>query len=70
MPEHIDCVEIAREVVDAAPHLREANHDLFTDPRYRVILDDARAYLQHSEIEYDIIATDCTDLQYRGNASL
>jgi len=70
MLERIDCVEIAPEVVRAAPHLREANHDLFSDPRYRVIFDDARSYLEHGEETYDVIATDCTDLQYRGNAGL
>jgi spermidine synthase len=68
--ERIDCVEIASEVVGAAPHLREANHDLFSDPRYRVIMDDARAYLRHTDTQYDVIATDCTDLRYKGNASL
>lgn len=68
--EQADCVEIAPEVVGAAPHLREANHDLFDDPRYRIISDDARAYLRHTPERYDIIATDCTDLRYKGNASL
>jgi spermidine synthase/tetratricopeptide (TPR) repeat protein len=68
--ERIDCVEIAPEVLRAAPYLREANHDLFSDPRYRVIIDDARSFLEHADETYDVIATDCTDLQYRGNASL
>ncbi len=68
--ERIDCVEIAPEVLRAAPSLREANHDLFSDPRYRVVIDDARSFLEHGGETYDVIATDCTDLQYRGNASL
>jgi spermidine synthase len=68
--ERIDCVEIAPEVVRAAPHLREANHDLFSDRRYRIVIDDARSFLEHTSETYDVIATDCTDLQYRGNASL
>jgi spermidine synthase len=70
MLERVDCVEIAPEVVNAAPHLREANHDLFAQPGYRVVFDDARSYLRHTNIGYDIIATDCTDLRYKGNASL
>jgi spermidine synthase len=70
MLESVDCVEIAPEVVAAAPYLREANHHLFDDRRYRIIIDDARAYLLHTSASYDIIATDCTDLRYRGNASL
>jgi spermidine synthase len=68
--EQVDCIEIAPEVVNAAPHLHEANHDLFEQPNYRVLFDDARAYLRHTTATYDIIATDCTDLRYKGNASL
>jgi spermidine synthase len=70
MLERIDCVEIAPEVAGAASYLKEANHDLFGDPRYHVIFDDARSLLAHTDERYDVIATDCTDLQYRGNAAL
>lgn len=40
------------------------------DPRYRVLMDDARAYLRFTETKYDVIATDCTDLRYKSNANL
>lgn len=40
------------------------------DPRYRIILDDARSYLHFTDTRYDIIATDCTDLRYKSNANL
>jgi spermidine synthase len=40
------------------------------DPRYRLIIDDARAYLRFNETQYDVIATDCTDLRYKSNANL
>ena len=40
------------------------------DPRYEIILDDARSYLRHTTERYDIIATDCTDLRYKSNANL
>lgn len=40
------------------------------DPRYHVILDDARSYLHFTKNLYDIIATDCTDLRYKSNANL
>jgi tetratricopeptide (TPR) repeat protein len=42
----------------------------FHDGRYRVIVDDARSYLRFSDVRYDIIATDCTDLRYKSNANL
>jgi hypothetical protein len=41
-----------------------------SDPRYRIILDDARSYLRFTGMKYDIIATDCTDLRYKSNANL
>ncbi len=70
--EKVHCVEICPEVLHAAPHLQDANHGLLekTDRRYRVIFDDARAYLTHTRERYDIIATDCTDLRYKSNANL
>jgi spermidine synthase len=70
--ERVDLVEIAPEIVGAAPYLRRANHGFLADkdPRYRIIEDDARAYLQYTDITYDIIATDCTDLRYKLNANL
>lgn len=40
------------------------------DPRFELILDDARSYLRFSQKKYDIIATDCTDLRYKSNANL
>ena len=40
------------------------------DPRYRIILDDARSWLRYTDDRYDVIATDCTDLRYKSNANL
>jgi spermidine synthase len=70
--EQVHCVEICREVPLAAPHLTDANHGFLEkgDPRYKIIIDDARTYLQYTEQTYDIIATDCTDLRYKSNANL
>lgn len=70
--EQVHCVEICREVPMAAPHLTAANHGFLEedDPRYEIIYDDARTYLQYTDQTYDIIATDCTDLRYKSNANL
>lgn len=70
--EQVDCVEICPAVVRAAPYLTDANHGLLErgDPRYRVILDDARAYLRYTDRVYDVISTDCTDLRYKSSANL
>lgn len=40
------------------------------DPRYNIVLDDARSYLRFTGHKYDVIATDCTDLRYKSNANL
>ena len=70
--EKVHCVEIAPEIVAAASYLGASNHRFLEhpDPRYRIIFDDARAYLQYTDETYDIIATDCTDLRYKSNANL
>lgn len=70
--EKVHCVEISREVPRAAHTLTDANHGLLEnpDPRYRIVFEDARAWLQHTDEMYDVIATDCTDLRYKSNANL
>lgn len=103
----IHTIEIAPEVLRAAPVLTDSNHGIIVpdkvlaaanaagatritgfrnpnsayihtpvpgfktfDPRFKVLIDDARAYLRFTDVKYDIIATDCTDLRYKTNANL
>jgi spermidine synthase len=70
--QRVDCAEICPEVLKAAPELTDANHGFLAraDPRYRVVFDDVRSYLRHTNQTYDVIATDCTDLRYKSNANL
>jgi spermidine synthase len=82
--ERVDCIEICPTVPRLAHTLRESNHGLLDgwdrkaplpktglfDGRYRVIFDDARSFLRFSGQQYDVIATDCTDLRYKSNANL
>jgi spermidine synthase len=68
--EAIDAVEIDPAVFGAAPFLQESNHAVWRDPRFRLIIEDARSYLAYTRQQYDIISTDCTDLRYKSNASL
>lgn len=68
--EGVDCVEIDPAVFGAAPHLQESNHAVWRDPRFRLIIEDARSYLAYAKQQYDIISTDCTDLRYKSNANL
>ena len=70
--EEVHCVEICPGVVRASSYLKDANHGILEkrDPRYRIVFDDARAYLRYTKECYDIITTDCTDLRYKSSASL
>lgn len=68
--ERVDAVEIDPSVFRAAPHLEASNHQVWRDPRFRLILEDARNYLASTQERYDIISTDCTDLRYKTNANL
>jgi len=68
--ERIDCLEIDPTVFHAAPYLEASNHAVWRDPRFHLILEDARNYLASTDASYDVISTDCTDLRYKSNASL
>jgi spermidine synthase len=66
----VDCVEIEARVPAAAEHFTSENHGILSHPRYRLILDDARGWLRAAPEPYDVIVTDCTNIQYRSNADL
>jgi spermidine synthase len=68
--ERIDCVEIDPSVFHAAAYLDASNHAVWRDPRFNLILEDARNYLASTDTTYDVISTDCTDLRYKSNANL
>lgn len=70
--ESIDCVEIASTVLEARPFFTDINHGVLEDPRFRIVLEDARTYLLlgDEDDDYDIISTDCTDLRYKSDANL
>jgi spermidine synthase len=66
----VDCVEIEACVPAAADLFASENHGILGNPRYRLILDDARSWLRAAPEPYDAIVTDCTNIQYRSNADL
>jgi spermidine synthase len=66
----VDCVEIEARVPGAADHFRSENHGVRERPGFRLVLDDARGYLRVCPRAYDVIVTDCTNLQYRSNGDL
>jgi spermidine synthase len=66
----VDCVEIERAVPAAAGCLLSENHGVQDHPRFHLVLDDARSWLRVAPVRYDVIVTDCTNIQYKSNADL
>jgi spermidine synthase len=66
----VDCVEIEESVPAGAGLFRSENHDVLRHPRFRLMVDDARSWLRVAAVRYDVIATDCTNIQYRSNGDL
>lgn len=66
----VDCVEIEAAVPAAAENFQSENHGILNHPHFRLILDDARSWLRVAPLRYDVIVTDCTNIQYRSNGDL
>ena len=66
----VDCVEIEAGVPAAADLFRSQNDGVSGNPDFRLILDDARSWLRVAQMPYDVIVTDCTNIQYRSNGDL
>jgi spermidine synthase len=66
----VDCVEIEGAVASASGWFASENHGVLGRPHYRLIIDDARSWLRVAPVHYDVIATDCTNIQYRSNGDL
>jgi spermidine synthase len=66
----VDCVEIEAAVPAAAEHFHSENRGILSSPRFHLIVDDARSWLRVAPVAYDVIVTDCTNIQYRSNGDL
>ena len=55
---HVDCVEISREVVEASSYFDEVNHRPLSDPRTKLFIEDALAFLKITPRLYDIIVSE------------
>ncbi|GAB4252451.1 spermidine synthase [Deferrisoma sp.] len=53
--ERVTCVEISPEVVAAAPWFRAVNAGVREDPRFTLVVDDARHYLATTPERFDVI---------------
>ncbi|UCC69474.1 MAG: fused MFS/spermidine synthase [Armatimonadota bacterium] len=58
--DRVDCVEISRAVIEAAPRFAETNHGVLGDPRVHLYVEDARSFVKHTPHAYDLILSDST----------
>jgi spermidine synthase len=68
--QQLDIVEFVPGVMRAARFFPEVNHQVLSDPRLRVILDDGRNYLLVTRHTYDIVSVDTLDPKHAGNGNL
>ena len=68
--ERIDCVEIEPAVLHAQPFLTRLSRGVLSDPRFHLIFDDARNFLQTSEEPYDLIISEPSNPWIAGISSL
>jgi hypothetical protein len=68
--ESVETIEIEPMVVEAAALFKPRNADVFTDPRSRIVIDDARAHLARSKGAYDLIVSEPSNPWVSGVAGL
>jgi predicted membrane-bound spermidine synthase len=56
--ERLDTIEIEKAVYEAAELFRPSVENLYTDPRSRVIIEDAKTYFATSGQKYDVIVSE------------
>jgi predicted membrane-bound spermidine synthase len=68
--ESLTIVDINRDVFELARFFRESNHDILSDPRVRVVVEDGRHYLATGAETFDVVSLEPPPPQADGAASL
>jgi spermidine synthase len=68
--DNIDCVEIEPAVAQAARYFERVNRGVLSDPRFHLIIADARNYLAATRRRYDVITSEPSNPWIAGVASL
>ncbi|MEO6393344.1 MAG: fused MFS/spermidine synthase [Pyrinomonadaceae bacterium] len=66
----LECVELEPRAIDAGHFFDHVNHRPFEDPRLRLTVDDARAFLRVTPTRYDIIVSEPSHPWVPGVANL
>jgi len=70
--EEIICAEIDMNIPRGYQCFQESNHGFLEDPdpRYHIVQDDARAFLENTPKFFDVITVDLADIANRGESDL
>lgn len=68
--ERLDVIEIEPYMVDAARHFEASVERAYSDPRARIVIDDAKAFLSGSSRRYDVIISEPSNPWVSGVAAL
>ena len=68
--QRLDVVEISDAVVEAASHFVPHNNDVLADPRTRLLVEDARSFLEVTDDTYDVIISEPSNPWVAGMANL
>jgi spermidine synthase len=66
----VDTVEIEPEMVRGARHFRPRNERAYTDPRSRVVIDDAKTFFATQPDKYDLVISEPSNPWVSGVAGL
>jgi spermidine synthase len=68
--ERVDTIEIEPAMVEGARHFLPAVEAAYSDPRSRIVIDDAKSYFARGHERYDIIVSEPSNPWVSGVASL
>jgi predicted membrane-bound spermidine synthase len=68
--ERVDTIEIEPAMIEGAKHFRPVVDAAFTDPRSRIVIDDAKSFFARGRNRYDIIVSEPSNPWVSGVASL
>jgi spermidine synthase len=66
----LECVELEPTAIEAGEYFNHVNNQPLSDPRLRVIIDDARTYLRVNPTQYDMIVSEPSHPWVPGVANL
>src|SRR5438067_5504944 len=68
--ERVDTIEIEREMVRGAEQFRPWNELAYSDPRSRIVIDDAKTFFATQPRKYDVIVSEPSNPWVSGVAGL